>query len=115
MPVTLYGIKNCDTVRKARRWLSDQHIAFNFHDFRSDGLDIELLNQWIDELGWEVLLNKRSTTWRNVPQEIKKTIDQSSATTIMLENPTVIKRPILDIESKRIVGFSDATYRPILS
>ena len=115
MTVTLYGIKNCDTIRKARRWLNDQDVEFTFHDFRSDGLDKSQLSQWVNELGWEVLVNKRGTTWRKLDPDIKENIDQEMALNIMLEQPAIIKRPVLDIGSKRIVGFSAETYRLIFS
>jgi len=86
MTVTLYGIKNCDTIRKARRWLTDQDIEFTFHDFRSDGIDEGQLSEWIDELGWEVLLNKRGTTWRKLDPDIKENVDQQLALNIFLLN-----------------------------
>jgi len=113
--VTLYGIKNCDTIRKARRWMTDQGIEFTFHDFRSDGLDKSQLSQWINELGWEVLVNKRGTTWRKLDLDVKENIDQEMALNIMLAQPAIIKRPVLDLGSKRIVGFSTETYRLIFS
>ena len=115
MAVTLYGIKHCDTIRKARRWLIDQGIEFTFHDFRSDGLDRNLFKRWVEELGWEILLNKRSTTWRKLAPDVKKNIDQEMALHIMLEQPAIIKRPILDLGDRRIVGFSDETYRAVFS
>ena len=115
MAVTLYGIKNCDTIRNARRWLSDEDIEFTFYDFRSDGLDKNRLSPWVDELGWEVLVNKRSTTWRNLDPDVKENIDQKMALNIMLEQPTIIRRPILDLGNKRIVGFSAETYHSVFS
>ena len=113
MTVTLYGIKNCDTIRKARRWLTAHDIEFTFHDFRLDGVDEDQLSQWIDELGWEVLLNKRGTTWRKLDPEVKENIDQKMALNIMLEQPAIIKRPVLDLGAKRIVGFSEDQYHTI--
>ncbi len=113
MAVTLYGIKNCDTIRKARRWLTDQGIEFSFHDFRSDGLNQNQLSQWVDELGWEVLLNKRSATWRKLPPNMKANIDRKKAINMMLEQPAIIKRPLLELEEKRIIGFSDEIYSSI--
>ncbi len=113
--VTLYGIKNCDTIRKARRWMTDQGIEFTFHDFRSDGLDKNQLSRWTEELGWEILLNKRGTTWRKLDPDVKENIDHKMALNIMLAQPAIIKRPVLDLGSKRIVGFSAETYRLIFS
>ncbi len=115
MAVTLYGIKTCDTIRKARRWLTDQSIEFTFHDFRSAGLDKSQLSQWADELGWELLLNKRSTTWKNLAPDIKESMGRHSALDIMLEQPTIIKRPILDLGNKRVVGFSEQNYRAVFA
>ncbi len=110
---TLYGIKNCDTIKKARKWLEENNIEFQFHDFRKDGLDKKQLQQWVDELGWEILLNKRGTTWRQLPDDVKDTIDEKSAIVLMLENPAIIKRPVLDMGSKRVVGFKDADYQQL--
>ncbi len=115
MAVTLYGIKTCDTIRKARRWLTDQGIEFTFHDVRSDGLDKSQLSQWADELGWELLLNKRSTTWKNLDPNIKESMDSHSALDIMLEQPAIIKRPVLDLGNKRVVGFSEQSYRAVFA
>ena len=110
---TLYGIKNCDTIKKAKNWLEANNIEFQFHDFRKDGLDKAQLQQWIDELGWEILLNKRGTTWRQLPDDVKENIDAKSVVTIMLENPAIIKRPVLDMGSKRVVGFKDTDYQQL--
>jgi len=113
--VTLYGIKTCDTIRKARRWLTNQGIEFTFHDFRSDGLDKSQLSQWADELGWELLLNKRSTTWRNLDPDVKESMGPQIALDIMLDQPAIIKRPVLDLGSKRVVGFSEQNYRAVFA
>jgi len=110
---TLYGIKNCDTIKKAKKWLESNNIEFQFHDFRKDGLDKKQLQQWVDELGWEILLNKRGTTWRQLPDDVKDTIDEKNAIELMLENPAIIKRPVLDMGSKRVVGFKDADYQQL--
>jgi arsenate reductase len=106
MTPTLYGIKNCDTVKKARVWLESNGVAYNFHDFKKDGVDKAQLAAWVDELGWEVLVNKRGTTWRQLPDSAKASVvDKNSAIKIMLENPSVIKRPVVDFGGKRVVGF----------
>ncbi|WP_299182747.1 ArsC family reductase [uncultured Neptuniibacter sp.] len=112
--ITLYGIPNCDTIKKARKWLESNQIEYRFHDFRKDGLDAERLNSWVDELGWELLLNKRGTTWRQQPDEVKNQIDQSSAIALMLEYPAMIKRPVLDTGDVRKVGFKDTEYSALL-
>jgi len=112
---TLYGIKNCDTIKKAKKWLEANNIEFTFHDFRKDGLNNKQLQQWIDELGWEVLLNKRGTTWRQLPENVKDNIDEKNALNVMLENPAIIKRPVLDLGSKRVVGFKEADYKQLFT
>ena len=108
--VTIYGISNCDTIKKAKKWLTDHDLEFQFHDYRKHGLDPVLLQSWVEELGWEILINKRGTTWRQLPDDIKDTIDSESAMTIMLDNPAIIKRPMLIKGEERHVGFSDASY-----
>ena len=112
---TLYGIKNCDTIKKARKWLEANAIEFTFHDVRKDGLSETQLQQWVDELGWEILLNKRGTTWRQLSDDVKNNIDKKSAIRVMLENPAIIKRPVLDLGSKRIVGFKEADYKQLFN
>lgn len=107
---TLYGIPNCDTVRKARKWLGANGIEFDFHDFRKNGLDEKQLKRWVKELGWEVLLNKRGMMWRKLPDDKKENVDEKKAIAIMLEEPAIIKRPVLDIGTQRHVGFSEAEY-----
>ena len=111
--VTMYGIANCDTIKKARKWLDREGIEYVFHDYRKQGLDADLLYKWIDALGWEVLLNRRGTTWRKLPEHAKENIDRNSALEIMLENPAIIKRPLLDKNSSFHAGFSEAQYREI--
>ncbi|CDG21128.1 Protein yffB [Xenorhabdus poinarii G6] len=93
---TLYGIKNCDTLKKARRWLDDQAIPYQFHDYRVDGLSPELLQSFIEHVGWESLLNTRGTTWRKLSDEQKAAVNNAeTAKTLMLAQPTIIKRPLL--------------------
>lgn len=112
---TLYGIKNCDTVRKARRWLTDQGIEFAFHDFRADGLEATQLEKWVDELGWEVLLNRRGTTWRKLPETQRQGVDRRRAIALMVEHPALCKRPVLDLGDRRVVGFKKAEYASLFS
>lgn len=109
--ITLYGIKNCDTVGKARRWLDLHGIDYNFHDFRSDGLDRRQVEAWLDELGWEQLLNKRSTSWKALGQQQRDELDNHNAVALILEQPTLIKRPLLDTGGERHCGFSADRYQ----
>lgn len=102
----IYGIKNCDTVKKARKWLDEQGVPYDFHDFRKDGLDGPLLSRLEQSVGWETLLNRRGTTWRKLPEDVRDTIDAQSAHDIMLENPSIIKRPVVEHEGNVSVGFS---------
>jgi arsenate reductase len=111
---TLCGIKNCDTVKKARAWLEAHHVEYRFHDFRSEGLAAEKLQQWQKSCGWETLLNRRGTSWRQLSQEVKQTIDESSALALMLENPTLIKRPVLEMDDGSVhVGFKAENYEKL--
>jgi Spx/MgsR family transcriptional regulator len=112
---TLYGIPNCDTVRKARKWLDAHGVAFDFHDFRKHGLDEKQLKAWVKELGWEVLLNKRGMMWRKLPDSKKENLDEKKAIAIMLAEPAIIKRPVLDTGKQRHVGFSEALYKELFS
>ncbi len=112
---TLYGIKNCDTVRKARKWLESEDIDYTFHDFRADGLDKKNLSAWVKSVGWEILLNKRSTSWKQLPDKDKETVDEGKAITLMLANPTLIKRPVLTHRKKVYVGFKLAEYETLFS
>ncbi|MEW7977485.1 MAG: ArsC family reductase [Candidatus Sedimenticola endophacoides] len=111
--IRIYGIPNCDTMRKARRWLRDHGIDHQFHDFRKQGLEPTLLREWADELGWETLLNRRGMMWRKLPADTRDRIDAGSAFRVMLESPAIIKRPLLDLGTKRVVGFSEAAYREL--
>ena len=90
MSTTLYGISKCDSVRKARRWLDAHHVDYRFHDVRKDGLERNTLHGWITELGWENLLNRRGTTWRNLPEALREGIDARTAEAVMLEHPASI-------------------------
>jgi arsenate reductase (glutaredoxin) len=108
--ITLYGIKNCDTVKKARAWLDAHGIEYRFHDFRADGLDEKRLRAWVKELGWETLLNRRGTTWRRLPEKVREGIDEIGAIKVMLAEPAIIKRPVLDLGKERRVGFTPEDY-----
>lgn len=109
--VTLYGIANCDTIKKARKWLEGQAIDYRFHDYRKDGLERRWLESWCDELGWEALLNKRGTTWRQLPDDTKASVDRSQAIELMLAQPAMIKRPLLDQGAHRKLGFKPDDYQ----
>ncbi len=113
--VTLYGISNCDTIKKAKTWLQLNGIDFVFHDYRKQGLDQALLQSLEAKLGWEAMLNRRGTTWRQLPEDAKNSIDRDAALTIMLQNPAIIKRPILVHGEHISVGFSEASYQPLLA
>ena len=106
MTTILYGIPNCDTVKKARRWLDDHGVADRFHDFRKDGLDPAKLQGWIDTLGWEKLLNKSGTTFRKLPDADKEGLDADKAKALMLAQPAMIRRPVLEAGGDPGVGFS---------
>ena len=111
--VTLFGIKNCDTVRKARRWLDGHDVRCEFHDVRADGLTRQQLVHWVDALDWENLLNRRGTTWRKLPESVRENINKRAAIKLMLDQPAMIKRPVLDIDNTLHLGFSEASYREL--
>jgi len=111
---TLYGIKNCDTVKKARQWLDAAGIAYRFHDFRADGLSAELLAQWEAALGWETLLNRRGTTWRKLEDSQRANLDRDTALALMQAQPSLIKRPVLDNGTKILIGFTPDDYQKAL-
>lgn len=111
---TLYGISNCDTIRKARKWLTQQKVDYVFHDFRKDGLNEKQLSQWVKKVGWEILLNKRGMTWRKLDDKTKNNVDEKSAIKIMLKNPAIIKRPVLETGKILEVGFDEDHYRELL-
>ena len=111
--IILYGIPNCNTVSKARKWLTENDVAYQFHNFKKEGLDQKTLDDWIDVLGWEVLLNKRGTTWRKLPDESKINLERDKVTQIMLENTSIIKRPVLAVNGEFHVGFKDEQYQSI--
>lgn len=112
---TIYGIKNCDTMKKAMRWLNDQGIEYRFHDYRKDGLSKKQLQAWAQQLGWENLVNRRGTTWRKLPEATREAINKTSAIEVMLENPAIIKRPLLDTGKQLILGFDPDTYQTLFN
>lgn len=110
--ITLYGIKNCDTIKKARRWLEHNNIEYRFHDYRADGIDADLMQKFIAELGWEALLNTRGTTWRKLDESVRASINNAdSAAALMVEMPAIIKRPLLWAPGKpMLLGFNESSY-----
>ncbi|MDT0617318.1 arsenate reductase [Salinisphaera sp. P385] len=115
MNVILYGLKNCDTTRKAGQWLATAGIDHAFVDLRDEGIAAERLGRWLEALGWEALLNKRSTTWRELPDADKQAIDATRAHELLARHPTLIKRPVLEHGSDLLVGFSAARYEATLA
>ena len=109
----IYVIPNCDTMKKARKWLDDKGIDYEFHDYKKQGIDEERLRAWEAKLGWETLLNRRGMMWRRVPEEVRAGIDRESALGLMLETPSIIKRPVLDTGSTLHVGFKPEIYAEI--
>ncbi|MEI7283310.1 ArsC family reductase [Pectobacterium carotovorum] len=122
MALTMYGIKNCDTIKKARRWLDDQEVAYRFHDYRADGLDEQQLQRFIDQLGFQALLNTRGTTWRKLSEALREQINSDTrdsteaAKNLMLEQPAVIKRPLLMTDDGHaLLGFSIDSYQKFIA
>jgi len=110
MTITMYGIRNCDTVKKARAWLDAQDVDYTFHDYKSSGVDREHLQRWCDELGWETLLNRAGTTFRKLPEADRHGLDKRKALALMLAQPSMIKRPVLDLGGQLLVGFKPEVY-----
>ncbi|NHI01798.1 ArsC family reductase [Oceanimonas sp. MB9] len=110
MTVTLYGIKNCDTIKKARKWLEQAGVDYRFVDHRADGLDPEQLAHWLEQLGWEQLLNKRGTTYRALSDADKAALGPESAAALLQAHPAMIKRPLLDLDGELHLGFKPEHY-----
>lgn len=115
MSLTVYGIRNCDTIKKTLEWLSEKNIDFTFHDYKKQGITEERLKLWIDKVGWEALVNKRGTTWRKLPEDIKEVIDSNTALLIMQSNPSIIKRPVITYQDMMTVGFCKNSIEEMLS
>jgi len=113
--VTVYGIKNCDTIKKARNWLSDNGIEYCFHDFRADGIDAATIEQWIAQAGWETVLNRRGTTWRKLDSSIQEATNSDNVAALLVEHPAMIKRPVLDVEGVINIGFKAEQYQTIFN
>ncbi len=112
---TLYGIPNCDTIKKARRWLAEHKIDYEFHDYKKQGIDEILLRQWCQSKGWENVLNKRGTTWRKLADADKKNINETQAIKLLIQNTSMIKRPILQGKQGLLIGFNAETYKQFFS
>jgi arsenate reductase len=108
--VTIYGIKNCDTMKKARAWLDDRGVAYEFHDYKTVGIGRGVLETWARAVGWEVLLNRAGTTFRKLPEQEREGLTEKKAIALMLRQPTMIKRPVLETGGRLLVGFTPAEY-----
>ncbi|MBI2379969.1 MAG: ArsC family reductase [Gammaproteobacteria bacterium] len=113
--LTIYGIKNCDTMKKARAWLAAQGRDYAFHDYKTAGLSEAKLREWISRVGWETLLNTRGTTWRGLPETAREAVDEAKAVALMLANTSLVKRPVLEAGGRLLVGFAEEKYREALS
>jgi Spx/MgsR family transcriptional regulator len=111
MPLTMYGIKNCETMKKARAWLTANGVEYQFHDYKKDGIDRKRLESWCKKVGWEALLNRAGTTYRKLPDQDKQALDAGKAVALMLAQPSLIKRPVLDLgHGHLLVGFKPEAY-----
>lgn len=108
--VTIYGIKACDTMKKARTWLDERGVVYSFHDYKASGIDRATLSGWVVEHGWETILNRAGTTFRKLPEADREGIDADKAIALMLAQPSMIKRPVLDLGGRTLVGFKPAPY-----
>ncbi len=115
MPITIYGIKNCDTMKKARAWLDKHGVDYSFHDYKTAGVERERLERWEKKVGWETLLNRAGTTFRKLPDKEKTGLNPQRAVALMLAQPSMIKRPVLDLGAgKLLVGFAPEQYEAVL-
>jgi arsenate reductase len=108
--VTIYGIKNCDTMKKARAWLDGHGVAYDFHDYKAAGIDKATLQRWAKQAGWETLLNRAGTTFRKLDDASRQDLDEAKAIALMCEQPSMIKRPVLDVDGRLLVGFKPDVY-----
>jgi arsenate reductase len=110
MTVTIHGIKACDTMKKARAWLEGHGVAHGFHDYKASGIDAATLQRWAGQVGWETLLNRAGTTFRKLPDAAREALDEPKAIALMLAQPSMIKRPVLDVDGTLLVGFKPEAY-----
>ena len=113
MTIKMYGIRNCDTVKKARAWLDKHGVEYEFHDYKLAGIDADRLNRWSGELGWETLLNRAGTSFRTLPDSQKQHLEEKKALALMLTRPSVIKRPVVEVGGRVVVGFKPELYSTI--
>jgi arsenate reductase len=114
MTPTIYGIKNCDTMKKARAWLDGNGVAYRFHDYKTAGIERDRLEKWVAEIGWEAVLNRAGTTFRKLAEADKQGLTQAKAISLMMAQPSMIKRPMLEAGGKLLVGFKADAYRSAL-
>jgi arsenate reductase (glutaredoxin) len=115
LAITVYGIKSCNTMKKARTWLDSHGVQYEFHDYKAVGIDADVLKRWAGEVGWEVLLNRAGTTFRKLPDEQKTGLNERKAISLMVAQPSMIKRPVLEKGGKVLVGFDPAVYKKELT
>ncbi len=113
--VKIYGIPNCDTMKKARQWLAVHGVDYEFHDYKKEGVDEKRLRRWVKLVGWESLLNRRGMMWRKLDEAVKANIDEASAIRLMLETPSIIKRPVLELGDTLHLGFKEAQYAELFA
>lgn len=113
--VNIYGIKNCNTMKSAMKWLEDNSVEFHFHDYKKIGIDQDTLVQWLTKTPWDELINQRGTTWRKLPEDSKVDIDNNKAISLMIVNTSLIKRPVLIVNSELYLGFKDESYEKIFN
>ena len=113
--LTVYGIKSCDTCRKARKFLQDKNIEHRFHDVREDGINVQMLERWADRIDWQRLLNKRSLTWRKVSETDRSEMNRDKAIALILDAPTLLKRPVIEADNYLAVGFSENRFADFLN
>ena len=109
----MYGIKNCDTIKRARAWLEARKVDYDFHDYKAAGIDRPMLEGWVKKAGWEVLLNRAGTTFKKLPNADKENLTEKKAIALMLVQPSMIKRPVLEAKGKLTVGFAPETYKKL--
>lgn len=115
MPTTIYGIKNCDTMKKARVFLDEHGVDYAFHDYKASGIDRPHLERWCREAGWETVLNRAGTTFRKLPDAARENLDEARAIELMLEQPSMIKRPVLEKDGRLLIGFKPEIYERFLA
>lgn len=115
MPTTIYGIKNCDTMKKARVFLDEHGVEYAFHDYKASGIDRPHLERWCREAGWETVLNRAGTTFRKLPDAARENLDEARAIELMLEQPSMIKRPVLEKDGRLLIGFKPEIYERFLA